>query len=289
MNLEQRTRQLEDLLLHRAVANRFGEQGRLLQQDQVPGAVSGLRVVAGAANKTTIDVEWSPSSIANLLYYDVEFSLSSEFTDATQLRTSHTRISLESGFGQQYFVRVRAVGITGGARVVGPWSTTLSTATSLAATADLAVGAASNLVIAVHNFEGLPGGYLEIAFDNVGADAQVFTSVLGGAPIETIGGTLVDVIYSVRLGLGGLANVDSIRIEALRNGEQIYDTGTSNFPSSITQEWRTWTAFTFIDAPPAGNMLYELRISSSSGVGARPPDFLVRIVEIKAWVREARR
>lgn len=104
---------------------------------------TGLRLIPGLSSVT---VEWSPVSVRNLLYYEVQFSRSSSFSSGVFSKlTTETRYTLqEATTNETWYVRVRSI-------AQGPtesgWSATLNTLSGLATFANLLDGAVSNPVI----------------------------------------------------------------------------------------------------------------------------------------------
>jgi hypothetical protein len=244
-------------------------------------AISGLSAVASG---TAVTIRWNPILAQNLLRYEVLIGSLADGSDGVIRETTQPEYTdAEGGPGVTRYARVRAI-LADGTPL--PWTETINLNSGLLVTDSLEFAAALNYVLVSYGdglspylAEGLLGRGGGVAYrivtdsgiDATGADpaappvyagadlqevyvAQVIITTIGG-PVQVRVSAVLD--YFISFGGG-------IELAILRNGDAVLDFGRLGFGTTWAMPYGNITTYapgiSYIELPPAGTHVYELRV-----------------------------
>ena len=254
--LSQRIRSVEEAVAQRALANRFAEDTSIRLPDRPP-QVTGIQIEEAV---TAIRISWSPSPAAALLYYELQFSTSLDFTGVITRRTSETFYDFTGGDPEAtYYVRVRAIANAGSGTVAGEYSAVVNGSTGLVETTDLALNAATN-----------PAQKLLQVFDpptlSTTGTLVAEYGVDDPATIDTVGGVVLPFVTPtvvVQTTIGATTTTCGARYRLLRSdGSGFSPTGDTIISSTNSQftGTSTITGLGSPDQPGTGTFEYAVQI-----------------------------
>lgn len=281
IRLQRELQVLRDAIQARALANPDAAAGVARTAPRgVPPQVSGI---AADTNLNTITVTWSPVQTVNLLRYEVEVATDPDFTERVKLASTRaTEWTYQEGNPDtEYWVRARAIAYTPGGQREGPWSARVNTTTGKVLSANITVGAASE----IHQFVQTSGFTL--------LDSNPSTS--GGISVdETYGPLEVGVLDAdsivvprvvfefdiASLFVANTTNRMTLELLRRRDGETtasdvVADSAEFDFFSTVPDPnittsllRQTLSSFTTFDQPGAGAWEYRVKVTLESGAGA---------------------
>lgn len=284
--LELELQRIQSALSRKAEANVHTAAGTALTTPgRTPPQLTGLALVS---NVNTITAQWNPTTITDLLKYEVQVSSDADMVSPATFTTRDTTFTYQQGSPDTtYYLRVRAVNQ---GFLNGPWTGILNTATGTISTAHIEAGAVNEFLSEVSDSSwdvldtnGESNTSDAVSVDGLDAAAWVLFTVQ------------LDFSFSCTWGASSTTN--NLTVDLVRTADGVSPSYPDDILGSLVFDFKSnlpaagggtvdnvLTAFFNADNPGAGDFDYYIRLTTNIAGSGATLSVAVDILDIRVQV-----